>query len=410
MNRVQKIPFYLPQDTVFDTKQIEIIQDEYISEQYLECGAEICFKDNLTKYVISSRFGNVIKEHIFVNLEDGTFKTVPLYPVMIRTHDLNNPITMQESPILIRNGISNVLKIADRSFDFDCRFLSEVYLEKTVGAIIPDVEYKYFYQELMELESIKNNLELFNNESRPGILFNINDIFYQLEYGNFRAPIEYFGKVRNISQLLIDEFGPTVSYNIFLDQLSSMSVLRGKVNPIDILDCLRLRANRLDNLAEISTALSTEINNSDYVVYAGARDNSRFGEPFELSLYRLYEIFQSSPYTDAYVEYILQHGRPVINTAASMIHNYYLGVYTTKEDVTRDMWVQALSEEIDCLISALEDIPTNGFAEVAEVILQDYHVLIIITSDNNKLTIMFDLIALSLVSKSLIIEAPTYRV
>ena len=160
MNRIQKIPFYLPQNIVFDTKQIEIIQDEYISEQYLECGAEIRFKDNLTKYVISSRFGNVIKEHVFVNLDDGTFKTVPLYPVMIRTHNLNNPITMQESPILIRNGINNVLKIADQSFDFDCRFLSEVYLERIINTIIPDVEYKYFYQEAIQLESIKNNLEL----------------------------------------------------------------------------------------------------------------------------------------------------------------------------------------------------------------------------------------------------------
>lgn len=362
------------------------------------CGTSIQIDQPLAKYVITTSNMNVIKEHAFIGRETGTnkFLDTELYPVLIKPFNLLKPFGVQYCPLLIRKGILNFHQTQNMS-TYPATFtiiplLRDVvesieYADSIVGGF---VHYAWKY--------LEKYTELWYNEGvLSGLSYDIDMIAHNILLKG--QSLNAFDTNPNaFIQHIFEEFEPSVPYDFRKDTLTQLSCWSGILHPHDIYKMFQFDTVEIDEIASNDTLIEYYLNKSDVVIYA---DSS-----FTKDAYKVYETLQTCPYTDVYLEYILQDSVQALSDR-SIVSNYYYN-YISKQPIN-DPWCAQIV--VDVLCDMYDGLGYNDLAQPAldledpprkiEIIVRDYHGLIVIPSGGRLLTIVYDLILNSTLSRSL---------
>lgn len=414
MLRIQRIPFYLPQYTEFDTTQIGMDTHDMcglLVDDYYEAGGVISFPEAISKYVFTSRFGDVIKEHIFVSPYESMLYPMSrelekqvFYPIMIKSYKLGQPVQFQDPPILIRKGLERFHNTIDTYSNTMCSFITNKYLESIIKFYRINKPSDTFMEASLfdVIEQLIHIYNYYENEPRFAIgSFDVHMYADNLLLGKCLGRLD----PEEVSRDLFDSFAPTVAYSVFLDRLTLQSLELGKFNPNQLKSTCLDSHIEIDNTAMNSNCILYEINHADNVLYAGGRyDGFSLGEIYEYGIYALYELFQTCPFTDVHLEYILQ-GTVYVLTQNTVLHNYYLGVLSAGIATQEIPWLDNVTREITLLIDEFSTwcgVYRQQNIQKVDVIIQDYHAVIVLCSPEKRQAIIFDLISLSLISRTLI--------
>ena len=216
----------------------------------------------------------------------------------------------------------------------------------------------------------------------------------------------------------ISKFLPVIHYNFMLDPVSKLSFTQGLVYPNTIYSI-----SQYDKVVEDTVPMKDEVidkllKSSTRVTYVGCYINSYEydGELFREELYNLYEILQCSPFTDLFIKYILQDDILVADYSVSSCSNDYLRTYLKGEAIQHSSWVGELYVEISELV---ESIPTSSLyylydfdspLDTVSVLIRDYHTLIVLGYGDKKWTIVYDMIVLPIISKTLVLTQNAYPI
>ena len=411
MVQISKIPFYLPYNVQFSTASISAFPLNYgystpIVENFINDGSYISFVEEMEKYLVVTQFGNVIKEHIFVRLES----TSPiLYPIIIKTYSLINPNSLgMESSLLIKKGIEEALKSSTIDPMVQCTFKSSIFIDY---AIRNCNNYTMMHDEdLLSIESILNVLKFVNNEAKPDCLFDLDYFIYSLTNPTYNPRQDEFSTKECPCCEIYSQFSPIIMYNLFEDYLTSFSILHGRILDSDLNKKLQLDYVIKDDISQKRNIISENIENTnnEIVVFVGSSENYKFGSTFETALYEIYEVLQNLSYTDIYIKFIIHSQLKAIIQPESRFNNIYNGLFYTGLTVPNLMWLNQLTSMIEELVNSLSGknnflyFPINNIE--IELIYQDYHALIIISKGNLKIKIIFDMVVLAILSKTIVIE------
>lgn len=412
MSSIQQIPFYLPLNVNFDSTQI-LVNNAYEDYSWAySIGSSLFFYDPISKYVITDVIGDVVKEHIFVSINDSGFGFSSLYPVAIKSYKIDDKYNRYNpKTILIRSGISQVLGQLGTIIDTKYYFLPKFYLQKALSICNTEKVDFLLTSIVYKTNSIFNTLDYVNNEGNPSINFDMSKYIDTISYNS----INYSGypDILNHNDTIdeaIELFSPKFDYPLICDELTNVSINSDRVNFNEILRAISTTNPKEDNLAMTNTFVDKILNESTEVIYA--LNSVNYSEVFSFNTYALYELLQSSPFKEGYIKYILlpsnsPYKQLEVDTSSLLLVNWYYnlrydGITHKRFPLT---WISLLQQELSCL---LDTIPTQDIVTDVEVIIQDYHVLIIINSNNKKLTIVFDMIVILLLSKTLFFTEDQY--
>lgn len=412
MNSIQQIPFYLPLNVNFDSTQIvassyhEYSHDEYPWE--FNIGSTLSFYDPISKFVVTSRCGDVIKEHMFITINEGGYKSSILYPIAIKTYRIDDKYDRYYPKVLLlKSGISNVLSQIGTILNTKYYFLSKLYLEKAlqiynpnqVDQLMTSLAYK------SSLENAYRSLDYINNENSPSILFNFTQYLDDLEYRKIHhvSMSDIFTTNETIDSI-IDMFTPKIDYPIIYDQLTMLSIHSERVSPKELISSMIMNNVRENNLAMVNTFVDKILNESHNVIYA--LNSVIHDELLSFSLYVLYELYQDCPFKEGYIKYILHSNGLEIDLNTLVGNNWYYNLrYDGRMHKTHQLeWMRLLTHEVQCLVEVLR-IDNRS---TIEIIIQDYHVVMIINNNGYKTSIVFDMIVLILLSKTLFFTEDRY--
>ena len=411
MATIQQIPFYLPLNVNFDSTQIvsNNAYDDYTWAYSI--GSSLSFYDPISKYVVTDIFGNIVKEHVFISINDRAGVNT-LYPIMIKTYK-TDAIYNKFDPktILIKSGISQVLSNIGTILNTKYYFLSKFYLQKALEICNPDKVDFLLSSITYKTNSIFNSLDFVNNESNPSITFDINKYIDGIYYNSVRYDRNDILSFNDTVNDAIELFAPKYDYPLICDELTTISINSDKISSNEIFRAIANINPKEDNLAMMNTFVDKILHESTEVIYA--LNSVNYSEIFTFNIYALYELLQSSPYKEGYIKYILHYDeygqrKLEVDTESLLLVNWYYNLrydgFTHKKLPL--MWISSLAQELNCLF---ETIPQN-YQPISniEIIIQDYHVLISINSGNRKLTIVFDMIVLPLLSKTLFFTEDQY--
>ena len=412
MVTLQQIPFYLPLNINFDTTQIgsSTYYDEFDYNWIYNVGSSISFYDPLSKFVITHKVNNIVKEHIFINITNDETGTTPLYPIAIKTYNINDSYN-RYSPktMLLLPGITSVLNQISTILNTKYYFLSKLYLQKALDICNPEKVDYLLASIVYKTNSIFHTLDYINNENNPSILFNYNAYIRQLQYEtlDYRS-MDIMTSTEQIENV-ISLFNPKYDYPLIYDNITNVSLQSNKLSTRDLLNAISIFQVKEDNLAMTNPFVDKILNESSNIIYACNSIN--YNEVFAFNLYVLYEVFQDTPFKEGYIKYILSNnGRLEIDLNSLFLTNWYYnlrydGRLHSKLALT---WVHGLTKELECLLESISTNINTTPSTYLEVIIQDYHVLITINNGSNKTTIVFDMITLMLLSKTLFFTEDQY--
>lgn len=411
MVQISKIPFYLPLNTQFSTSSIITFPLNYgysepIIEDFIGDGSYMAFMENLDKYLVTTQFGNVIKEHVFVRVERNSSI---LYPIIIKTYPLSNTSLFGlESSLLIRKGIEEALRTNFIDPMVECTFKSSIFIDYAIRNC--DKYSSMHDEDLLSIESILNTLKFINNEAKPDCMFDLDYFIYSLTNPTYNPKYDEFSAKDCPCCEIYSQFSPSIMYNLFEDYLTAFSMVYGRITEMDLTKKLHLDYVVKDDILQKKNVISENIENTkdEYVVFAGSSENYKFGNNFEVAIYEIYEVLQNIPCTDLYMKFILQSGLQANLSSQSQFANRYTRVNYTGLTVPHTTWIKQLTSMTEELVNSLKG--TNNFLDITinnievEIIYQDYHALIIIRSAGLNLKIILDMVVLAMLSKTIILE------
>lgn len=410
MASIQQIPFYLPLNVNFDTTQIvpNSFHEDY--NWAYNVGSTLSFYDPISKFVVTTQFGDVIKEHIFISINEGGYRNSIMYPIAIKSYKLDDKYNRYyPKTVLLKSGISNVLSQIGTILNTKYYFLSRLYLDKALEMYNPDkvdqLVTSYAYRS--SLENTYKSLEYINNECSPSITFNFTQFLDDLTYRNihYTTMTDIF-KTNETIDSIIEMFTPKLDYPLFGDALTTLSLCSDIVSPKDILSSMYLYNIKENNLAMTNTFVEKILEKADRIIYAFS--SVVHDEMLSFSIYMFYELFQDCPFKEGYIKYILlPSGQLEIDLNSLIFVNWYYnlrydGNLHTKQQLS---WIRILTQEVQCLLEAMN---IKFCICSVEITFQDYHAIITVNNDGTKISIVFDMIVSMLMSKTLFFTEDQY--
>lgn len=413
MSRLQQIPFYLPLNVNFDSTQI-LSNSAYEDHSWAySIGSSLFFYDPISKFVITDTIGDVVKEHVFISINESSYGVNPLYPVMIKTYKMDDKYNKYHpKTLLIRSGISQVLSQLGTILNTKYYFLSKFYLQKALEIYNPEKVDFLLTSVTYKTNSIFNSLDYVNNEGNPSITFDMCRYLDGLHYNCINYSNNEILNHNDAIDDVIEMFSPKFDYPLICDELTNISINSDKIRPNDLYRAISMTNPKEDNLAMTNTFVDKVLNESTEVVYA--LNSVNYSETFSFNIYALYELLQSSPFKEGYIKYILlpsdsPYKALEVDVDSLLLVNWY---YNLRYDgfVHKRlplMWINLLQQELSCLLDTIPQTLIGNTTSI-EVIIQDYHVLVCVNCGNRKLTIVFDMIVIALLSKTLFFTEDQY--
>lgn len=422
MFTIKRIPNYLPIGSTIDNSQIGFIPQyvggKFYSEDVIQVGGEIRLYKEFNKYIITTYHSdNIVKEYAFVS--DGEFHKSTLFPIFIRTHNLNNPIDFTTSPILLKRGIVNA-----RNSIFEDRIMSNLIgnyqsLDFTINKYLD-----LMCAQVEDNDILKGILSYVKRELSIRHKFYANDVLYHdfvADMGQEAAATvnhledmlmssDYYNTSNESSIIsnLIDTFSPGIDYNISQDPLAILCCQNGHVDRKDLSWYLQFGNPIVDSIAEEDTLVNHYCTLADEIVYGDQQTLQ--------SAKSLLSAMKESPYTDIYLKYDVERYNRFGNFGFILkdpvsLSNKFFNLVTDKASTH---WLDTIRMSLEHFFyDLITEKPTIHVRQV-EVILRDYQVLLVLETDELRILYIFDLILLTSITESImystsITEEPYYK-
>ena len=418
MFTIKRIPNYLPIGSIIDNSQIGFIPlysgGRFISEDVVQVGGEIRLNKEFNKYVVTTYHSdNIIKEHVFVC--DGEFRSTNLIPLFIKTYNLNLPSDFTTSPILLKRGIANARSsifedpiinpymYPHSSIDFTVnKYIDLMYnqIDSNSGNIL-----KGIFHYIRKVLSTKYKFYASDIKYHTHVVDMGKDAIETIEQIDNLLLNNYQNDVYNNSNVVeefIRTYSPQIDYDINNDPLSVLCFNNGVVTSNDLSWYLKLGHPSIDNIAEEDTLINHYVTIADEIVYCDHQTLQ--------SAETLLEHMKISPYTDVYLKYTVERYENasfsfVLQDPISLSNKYSQLVITSGTS----RWVSKLKFILESFFyEVFTERPLLVIKQV-EVLLRDYHVLIVLETDTLRIFYIFDLILLTSVSESIMYNTSNFE-
>ena len=409
MNLVRKIPYILPIASQLSTLSVEVdITTSGNDENYIELGGQIDLRRGLEKYVIVEQAGHILKEYILIATDYGAFGAVPFYGIGANVYDLSNQNTMIKYPTIFLPGTREYIKndpLNAKEFynNWDVEFLSRFYLRDIMEQIEAS---SLTVPSIYELEALYTSLGLYNMESIPGMWFNYEQFKFEL-YSMMENPIISFPRHVSdhptVSDRLVSEFATYLPFNVVNDPFTTMMLNQPRLPPTAVMGYLRYHTWDIDDTSiRAESDMLKLIESSDEVLYVGAY--SGVAPEVSVSTYSLYESLAVCPFYEFKLKYTQgvttfpDRVTLMLNRPESCVYLPQLGVLSGNDIPDNNGWLTAFNSELD----AIAELFYEDVSDVT-VIMQDYHAFVIFKVEEYTCTLVYDMIALRLVSRTLLL-------
>lgn len=415
MVRIQRLPFVIPKNTRFSTESIHIDSTgySYDEDRFFGCGTSLFFDKELYKYVVTFRVDKLVIDLFLFSLPSNT-GDMQLYPVMIKFYDPSKPPEFHnKNTLLLKSGINNLLNIYTDSGNVgNYRFIVQDYIAYAIKSCYPETFTQYgnvdalsSHESLTEVDFREydtniNLLNYVNNEGNPTYDFSFDNFINNLQLGYYRFPADPSRHIDLASSTIFDTLCPEIPTAILRNKFLVFCMRNGMITSSEFL--MHFQGSQIessDSIYEDPTIVNI-LEQSDKVTYSCCLDNRNSNEEIDITFYSFYETLQRLPITDGFIRYILHNEGDLLLDSGSYVSNYYINYLNNKLDINNFI-VSEIGREIDPLLQF------NVFNErtmTISVIVRDYHVLVIVkTITNKQWTIVFDLVALGLLSKTLML-------
>ena len=401
MFTIKRIPNYLPLGYVLDNSQIgfvpKYIDGRFFSEDTIHVGGEIELYREFNKYIITTYHSdNIVKEYAFICKDQ--FHNSTMYPIFIKTYNLNNPLEFTTPPILLKRGIVNV-----RNDIFDDKIIKSVRgLDFTINKYL-----NLITDQLYNSDVLKGIMSYIQQELYAKYKFYASDVLYHTSVENMgydaavaveqiddmldghtaEMPAGESGVIHN----LLDSFGPDIDFRIDQDPFSVLCYRNGGIDKFDLSWYLKFGNPKIDTIAEEDTLINHYISISDEIVYS---------DPDTLKAAKyLLSMIKECPYTDMYLKFsVYGSTRNFVLQEPLSVSNKFYNIYTTKIS----------NNYLERIQLALEGFFYDLFIErpymkinQLEVILRDYHVLLVLETEELRILYIFDLVLLSSITEAI---------
>lgn len=415
MVRIQRLPFVLPKNIRFSSESIHIDSTGYSYDEnrFIGCGSSLFFNEELYKYVITFRV-----RHLYVDLflfSLPTENNEALYPIMIKYYDTRKDILDHDKhTLLIRSGINNILNMYTNPGSIgDYKFIAQGYIREAIKSCYPgtfeianrlddifnspDILTEVDYR---EYDTNINLLNYINNECNPSCEFSFDNFMRNLHLDYYRYPADPSRHVDMASATIFDTLCPEVPTAILREPILIHCMRTGRLLSHELLDYFSGKNIVNDNNVYTDTTIPDIINKSTVTTYVCCLSRPNTSDELDIAYYSLYELFQRIPITDGYIRYILHNEDPLKLDHSSYISNYLLNYLDNR--LTNDNHIVGLiGREV---LSLAQFNVFNELVTTIEVIIRDYHALVVVrTITAKQWTIVVDLVALSLLSKTLML-------